>query len=73
MKYTVDQIADAAKGACFYVTPNGLWLRMQWTDTDDGTFTAMDEDRGEDYKFNFEEMIEAGEDPVFHHLVKTVI
>ncbi len=73
MKYTVDQIANAAKGACFYVTPEGLWLRMQYCDMDDGSFMALNEDSGEEYKFSFEEMVEAGEDPEFHHLVKTVI
>ena len=61
MKYTVDQIRDAARGACFYVTPGGMWLRMQYTDVDG--FCASDEDSGEDYMFSFDELVEDGEDP----------
>lgn len=69
MKYTVDQIRDAARGACFYVTPGGMWLRMQYTDVDG--FCASDEDSGEDYMFSFDELVEDGEDPEFHHLTRT--
>lgn len=73
MKYTIDQIATAAKGACFYVTPEGLWLRMQYCDMDEGTFMATDEDSGEDYSIDFEAIVAAGEEPEFHHLTRTVI
>ena len=71
MKYTAKQIAEAAEGACFYVTPGGLWLRMQYTEFD--FFEALDEDSGEEYQFYFDEMVEQGEDPEFHHLVRTKV
>jgi hypothetical protein len=71
MKYTAKQIFEAAEGACFYVTPGGMWLRMQWTDFDEGAFCALDEDSGEDYHFFFQEMAEQDEDPEFHHLTRT--
>lgn len=70
-RYTVDQIADAAEKACFYVTPEKLWLRMQYTDLDEGYFMAMDEDSGEDYRFEFEELVD--EDVHFEELTKMVI
>ena len=70
-KYTVDQIADAAEGACFYVMPDGLWLRMQYCNMDEGSFNAADEDSGEDYSFNFEDLVD--EDVHFEHLTKTII
>jgi hypothetical protein len=70
MKYTTKQIAAAAELACFYVTPGGLWLRMQWTDFDEGSFCALDDGSGEDYMFSFAEMVEQGEDPEFHELVR---
>lgn len=73
MKYTVDQIADAAEGACFYVTPEGLWLRVQYCEMDEGYFSALDEDSGEEYNFYFQEMVDEGEDPEFHHLERTKI
>lgn len=73
MKYTVDQIADAAQGACFYLTPGGHWLRVLYCEMDEGYFQAMDEDTGEEYNFYFEEMVAEGEDPEFHHLERTVI
>lgn len=70
MKYTAKQIAEAAELACFYVTPGGLWLRMLWTDLDTGGFCALDEDSGEEYNFSFDEMVEEGESPEFHELVR---
>ena len=73
MKYTIDQIADAAERACFYVTPAGQWLRMCYCEMDEGYFMAQDEDSGEEYKFVFEELLEDGEDPEFHHLTRTKI
>lgn len=73
MKYTVDQIADAAEGACFYVTPDGQWLRVLYCEMDEGYFQALDEDSGEEYNFYFQEMVNEGEDPEFHHLVRTKI
>ncbi len=71
-KWTVKQISDAAELACFYVTEDGLWLRMQFTDLDEGYFCAMDEDTGEDYRIEFEELLDV-EDPHFEHLVKMTI
>lgn len=70
-KYTVDQIAAAAELACFYVTPAGLWLRMQYTDPDEGYFMAMDEDSGEDYRIEFAELVD--DDVEFHELTKMTI
>ena len=72
MTYTLteDQIADAAEVACFYVTPTGLWLRMQYCDMDEGTFCALDEESGEEYSFSFAEMVEEQETPEFHELTK---
>jgi hypothetical protein len=68
-EYTVKQISDAAEGACFYVTPNGQWLRMQYTEVSEGHFVAMDEESGEDYTFRFEDMVD---EPVhFEHIVRT--
>jgi len=66
---TVDQIADAAEQACFYVTPAGLWLRMDFCDMDAGCFQAHDEDSGEEYRFEFEEIKLEGKEE-FHKLVK---
>ena len=68
-KYTEDQIADVAENACFYVTPAGTWLRMQWTDLDVGNFCATDEDTGEDYELTFAEVAEQDE-PHFEELTR---
>ena len=70
-KWTKEQIAQAAEEACFYVTPEGLWLRMQYTSIDEGYFYALDEDSGEEYRIEFDDMLEV-EDPHFEHLVKTI-
>ena len=71
-KPTVDQIADMAEGACFYVTPEGQWLRMQYCDMDEGTFTAMDEESGEDYCITFDEITLEGLE-AFHKIVKMTV
>jgi len=71
-KWTVEQISDAAEGACFYVTEAGLWLRMLSTSIDDACFWAVDEDSGEEYCIDFSELLDV-EDPHFEHLVKTQI
>lgn len=70
-KYTVEQIQVAANTACFYVTPDGVWLRMQFVEADEGRFCAMDEDSGEDYYFSFEELVD--EDVNFQMLTRVVI
>jgi hypothetical protein len=72
MKYTVDQIAVAAELSCFYVTPEDLWLRMLYTDLDEGYFQALDEDSGEEYTFTFEEVAKE-EDPHFEELTRMKI
>ena len=71
-KWTKEQIAQAAEGACFFVTEAGQWLRMQYTSVDEGYFYTLDEDSGEEYKITFEELLDV-EDPHFEHLTKTVI
>lgn len=72
-KYTVDQIADAAEGACFYVAPTlGCVLRIQYCEMDEGYLMGLDENSGEEYKFTFEEIAEQ-EDPHFEHLARTKI
>lgn len=73
MTYTMEQLARAASGACFYVTPDGLWLRMQYVDLDVGTFCAMDEESGEDYTISLAELLEEDEAPEFYHLVRTQV
>ena len=70
-KYTKEAIAAVAKNACFYVTPDDRWLRMQWCDEDAGKFCAADEDSGEDYIFKFEDMCEI-DDPQFHEITRSV-
>lgn len=70
-KYTVAQIAAAAQRACFYVTPDGEWLHMQYTDVYAGTFTASDEESDEDYVFAFDEMVD--EDIHFKEITRIVI
>ena len=70
-KYTVDQIANAAELACFYVTPEGLWLRMQYCDMSEGAFSALDEDSGEEYVIEFTDLVD--EDVNFHELTKMTI
>ena len=67
-KYTVDQIADAAEKACFYVTTAGLWLRMDFCDMDEGYFQAHDEESFEEYRIEFEELVD--EDVHFEQLAK---
>ena len=47
------QVKAMAKDACMFVN-DGVWLRMQYCD--DGTFTAANEDTGEDYVFGYDEV-----------------
>ena len=69
-KWTEDQIADAAEGACFYVTPENLWLRVLYCDMDEGYLQGLDEDSGEEYRIEFSDIAEEDE-PHFEHLVRT--
>ena len=72
MLYTPEQIAAAAKDATFYVTPEGDWLRIQYTELAGSYFLALDENTGEEYRIYFDEIAE-DHDPEFHHLVRTQI
>lgn len=72
MKYTADQIATAAKNSCFYVDPSGLWLRIVYTDIDEGYFCAEDEDSGEEYHIEFSDVAEE-ENPHFEELTRVNI
>lgn len=67
--HTIDQIADMAELACFYVTPAGLWLRMDFCEMDEGYFQAHDEDSGEEYRIEFSDITFTNEE-CFHKLVK---
>lgn len=66
--FTEDQIANTAEQACFYVTPSGVWLRMDFCDMDEGYFQAHDEDSGEEYRIDFVDLVY--ETPEFHKLVQ---
>jgi hypothetical protein len=68
-KYNVKQICVAAVAACFYVTPDGQWLRMQFVEA--RRFCAMDEISGEEYYFHFKDMLD--EDVDFRMLQRVVI
>jgi len=48
-----DLIANLAERACFYVTPEGQWLRMDYCDMEDGNFQCHDEESGEEYNVLF--------------------
>jgi hypothetical protein len=50
---TQDQIADMVEGACFYVDPTGLWLRILHADHEDGWFQGLDEDSGLEYRIPY--------------------
>ncbi len=51
--YTEDQVADIAQRACFYITPSGAWLRIDYCDLDEGYFQVHDEESGEEYRIEF--------------------
>ena len=69
MTITVDQIADMAEQACFYVDPSGQWFRIQYCDMDEGYFQCGIEDSGEEYRIAFEDITLEGRE-CFHKLVK---
>ena len=69
--YTPEQIGKAAELACFYVTPAGLWRRMDYTQLEEGTFGCHDEDSGEEYVIEFDELV--NDDVHFEQLTKIVI
>lgn len=70
-KYTTEQIGKAAELACFYVTPSGLWLRMDYTMPEEGTFGCHDENSGEEYVIEFGELVD--DDVRFEQLVTMTI
>jgi hypothetical protein len=72
VKYEQDQIADMAEGACFYVTPEGLWLRMDFCDMEEGYFQCHDEESFEEYRVEFDEVTLEGRE-CFHKLVKMTL
>ncbi len=69
-KPTAKRIAAAADLSCFYVTPAGTWLRIQYCDMGDGVFGAMDENSFEEYRFSFDELAESDNIGEFHKLSK---
>jgi hypothetical protein len=69
-KPTVDRIAAAAELSCFYVTPAGTWLRIQYCDMEAGVFGAVDENSFEEYSFTFDELAESDNIGEFHKLTK---
>lgn len=71
-KYTAEQIGKAAKRACFYITPGGKWLRIQYCDMPEGKFMATDEDTGADTEFTFAD-VATEDDPHFEQLTRMVI
>ena len=71
-KYTIKQVGEMAAKACFYVTPEGQYLRMQWTDMAEALFCATDEDSGEDFLVTFEEVVEE-DNPHFEQLTRMEI
>jgi hypothetical protein len=60
MDKTIDEIADIAELSCFYVMPDGLWLRIDYTNLDEGYIGCHDEDSGEEYAIDFDEIKETG-------------
>lgn len=67
---TVDQVANMAEGACFYVTPDGLWLRMLYCEMNEGYFQALDEESYEEYRIEFEDVAQEEEKPHFEKLIR---
>ena len=69
MKYTPEQIGKVAAQSAFYVDPDGMWLRILYTSSDEGYFYAMDENDDEEYKIFFEDVAEEA-DPHFEKLTR---
>ena len=73
MQLNTAQVAAMAEQACFYVTPIGTWLRIEWCDLEGaGKFCALDESSGEDYIITFDEVAE-NDDPHFEKLVRVAV
>ena len=69
-KVTAEQVKKMADLACFYVTPQGLWLRMQFCEAE--YFNAVDEDSGEEYDIEYADVAEE-ENPHFEELTRVEI
>lgn len=69
-KVTKDRIAQMAELACFYVTPTGRWLRIDYCDMDEGMLYAHDEDSGDEFEVVFADITLESADEGFHELVK---
>lgn len=70
-KPTVAQIASAAEQSCFYVTPEGQWLRIDSVSVEDGRLYAHDENSLEDYCFELADLVD--ENPHFEKLERVII
>ncbi|NCQ51738.1 hypothetical protein GW796_07570 [archaeon] len=68
-KPTIEQIAKMAELACFYIDPQGLWLRIDSCELEDGYFNCHNEDSGEEYEIPFDEITLEGQES-FQELVK---
>jgi len=50
-----DKILNLAQSAIFYENSDGVF-RIEYTDMDDGYFQVIDEDSGEEYRINPEDV-----------------
>jgi hypothetical protein len=66
-KHTVKSIKAMAEQACFYVDPQGDWLRVYHCD--DTYIYASNEENGEDYRIEYAEVAEQ-DNPHFEKLVR---
>lgn len=69
MTCTVAEVATLAKGAAFYVTPEGMWLRMNYVMDSEGYFCATEEDSGNEYTITFA-TVAATDDVYFAKVVR---
>jgi hypothetical protein len=60
MDKTINEIADIAELSCFYVMSDGLWLRIDYTDLDEGYIGCHNEDSGDEYAINFTDIKKTG-------------
>lgn len=52
----IDKIADLVEDSMFFVQAGVSWLRINYCDMEEGSFHAMDENTGEEYKIMFDEV-----------------
>lgn len=62
---TQDQIRAMAQKACFYVDPEGMWLRIQFVDDDEKGFWAFDEDQEQEWFVDFSHITLGGQERFF--------